>query len=332
MKSEKPKNTTTYIHHYLNDVYTRHEAHQFFTAVEKHNCELGNALQELWQEATAIETTGAEYETLLSEAKLILGAKRSRYFTISIPLKQFQQFAIAASILAFVILGIKGIQHFISAVDPVNYTEVTTQHGETKELCLPDGTKVSLNACTSISYPDEFEGEERKVELKGEAFFDVVPNMNQPFVIHTNKFKVKVLGTSFNIKAHDEDEVQAVAVATGKVEVENADATLRLVANEEINYNLRSNDYRKFGEAAESIGIWRTGYFRFVQTPIKDILRELEREYNCKVKIKEGQDFNNLVSGKHPKGNLEDILKLIQLATGINYKYDEVRNEIFLYK
>ena len=95
----------------------------------------------------------------------------------------------------------------------------TTKKGEKLSLVLPDGTKVKLNAESSISYPQEFSQQNRTIELRGEAFFDVVKNPNKPFIIHSGPIKTTVLGTSFNINAF-EDQNAKVTVATGLVKVE----------------------------------------------------------------------------------------------------------------
>lgn len=98
--------------------------------------------------------------------------------------------------------------------------ELTTQYGSKSQLILPDGTKVWINAGSKLNYPKQFAGKQREVMLDGEAFFDVIENKEQPFLVHTKAFKVKVLGTAFNIRAYSDEDSASASLIRGTVEVE----------------------------------------------------------------------------------------------------------------
>lgn len=323
-----------YIKHYLNDVYTQDEAQQFLDAVNNDITSLNDGMKNVWEESSLMNTTIQEKEQLKQEAySLLKKQEQEQKYTISISQRFIRKIAtIAAAVVAIFTIGYGGVKYLNhKSSSNIIFAESTTLIGETQTVTLPDGTKVYLNACSYISYPQKFEGNERKITLIGEAYFQVARNEKQPFIVQTEQFDVKVLGTTFNIKAYKEDETQAVSVESGKVQVDMPEAMIRLIANEEMNYNINAGEYRKHKEE-ESVAVWRKGHFRFNQTPIMDVARELERAYNCKISIKEGQSFDNLITGEHSNENLENILKTIQYATGIKYNYDKNTNKILLYK
>ncbi|MFT3749880.1 MAG: FecR family protein [Agriterribacter sp.] len=98
--------------------------------------------------------------------------------------------------------------------------QLVTQYGSKSQLILPDGTKVWLNGGSTLDYPKQFSGRLREVTLEGEAFFDVAENKQQPFLVHTKAFTVKVLGTAFNIRAYNDEDSASASLIRGSVEVE----------------------------------------------------------------------------------------------------------------
>ncbi|GHT56821.1 hypothetical protein FACS189446_8930 [Bacteroidia bacterium] len=154
---------------------------------------------------------------------------------------------------------------------------------------------------------------------------------NIPVIGITGNFDVKVLGTEFNVKAYGSDEIHTVNVKNGKVQVEMSEATIRLVADERFEINSLSGEYGK-SKAKRQSDIWQERYLSFDKTPIRDVANELERLYNCRIIFKEGQSFDNLISGEHYNRDLESVLKSIRYASEIKYKYDKENNEIIFYK
>ncbi|MDR2953467.1 MAG: FecR domain-containing protein [Prevotella sp.] len=334
--AEREKNKKEeHIKHYLNDVYTKEEAEQFFDTVKEDDEYLDNSLINIWEESNSLnDPTPLEKQQLKQEAYALLAKKkRTNRYTISISRQLFRKIStVAAAVAAMLIIGLGSLKYWEHrTINSITNIESVTSFGESQSVTLPDGTLVYLNSCSKISYPDKFEGDERKIFLDGEAYFNVAKNEKQPFIVETKRFDVKVLGTVFNVKSYDGDELLAVSVESGKVQVDMPDAMLRLVANEEMSYNIKSDEYNKYKEDRK-VAIWRDGYFRFSKTPIKDVIRELERAYNCHISIKAQQDFDNLITGEHPNTSLEDILKTIQYATGIKYNINKELNEIILYK
>ncbi|MEJ6979461.1 FecR domain-containing protein [Pedobacter sp. P351] len=127
-------------------------------------------------------------------------------------------FWIAGSIAAIFILGF--ITFFLQTPSHTHSTHVVSTNRATKKtIILSDGTKVILNAASKLLYPELFEGETREVRLIGEGFFDVVKDSKRPFIVHTDKTRVRVLGTAFNVKSYPEDRFSETTLIRGTVEV-----------------------------------------------------------------------------------------------------------------
>ena len=224
--------------------------------------------------------------------------------------------------------ALKGLQH-TSASDHL-LTEISVNHGEHKQVTLPDGTVVHLNAGTVMRYPTEFTSDIRLVEMEGEAFFNVMRDEGKPFIVRTRQADVKVLGTSFNVKAYQEDELMAVSVRTGKVEVDMPESVMRLLPNEQIIVNNTNGEILKKNEDAQKVTAWLQGGLYFNRTPISSVIHDLERMYNQEIVLDPNVVFDDYIYGEHDNKSLEAVLNAIQYSTGIRYRKEESR--IVLYK
>lgn len=327
---EKQKNNT--IEYFTEGIYTKREAKEALELLQdkENNALVDGHMSKVWNQIQ--ETSDIDEDDFYSgyeKAENLLKRIRKVPFY-----KKYLRYSVAAASIAIIVsLSIFGYNYFGSSDDfAIKYTEVSTSFGERREIILPDGTIVFLNACTHISYPEKFSGDVRTVKLNGEAYFQVSKNKNQPFIITTDNFNVRVLGTVFNVRAYPKDEIQSVNVESGKVQVDMPDAMSRLLKDEQLVINTVSNKYTKNNLQYDDVAPWRTGDLYFNDTPIKDVANQLERIYNYSLVFQEGQDFNHLISGEHDKASLEDILESIRLATGIQYKIDKSKKYILLYK
>lgn len=327
--SQDKKDTIKYL---IDGIYTKKEAKQALEVLrDKENDEIINEqMSKAWDKTQNLsESNTFEYKSDLDRAEKLLKSmnkpRRDR--------KLLKYCIIAASVAIIIGIGIIGSKYLgtISS-STLHYTQISTSYGETKEITLPDGTITVLNACSHLSFPEKFSDKERKVKLEGEAYFQVVKKESQPFVINTEKFEVKVLGTVFNIKAYSGDEIQSINVESGKVQVDMPDAMSRLSASEQIEINTKTDNYAKEKIDYRNVAVWRIGNLRFSKTPIEDVAKQLERVYNCIIIFEDGQTFNNLISGEHDNEGLKEVLESIRQTSGIKWKVDEKTNEIILYK
>lgn len=173
------------------------------------------------------------------------------------------------------------------SIAPTNYLAANTQYQEQKTVTLADGTKVWLNGNSQLNYPADFTNEHRTVQLTGEAFFEVTKNPNQPFIITTNKTKVTVLGTSFNVRAITAENATEVVVKTGKVRFENRDGDqqVELTANEKGIYDSANNAMEATEEKDMNEIAWQSGKLVFKNIPLEEVIEDLNRQFDVNIKV-----------------------------------------------
>lgn len=333
MNKDKNRNREegNYIKRYLENNYTLGDSERFLEAIkeEKDTEVIDSYAKKIWNEALQVAPPShAEEKVSYSEVNRIFNIASRK----PLPSQLITILSVAASVI--ILLGVVyGSYKYLSFSEPqkTSYVKVITTIGETKTVILPDGSTVTLNSCSRISYPEKFVGDQRLIDLVGEAYFQVARNEELPFIIKTDKFNVKVLGTEFNIKAYQESEISSVSVQSGKVQVDMPDAMMRLVTDEKMLINSQTNSYSK-DKDENNIAVWRFGKLQFNKTPMRDVVKELERLYNYKISFKSNQAFDNLITGEHSSKNLEYILKSIESITGIHYTIDEKNKEVLLYK
>lgn len=216
---------------------------------------------------------------------------------------------------------------------------ITTQKGSKTDLELPDGTKVWVNADTRLSYDKNFGDNTREVTLTGEAYFDVVKDMSRPFIVHTSTMDVKVLGTTFNVRAYKNETNEQTTLVRGSVEVvlkNKPDNKVILAPNEKI-IVAREGEKPENGKTSvrltepELIKIpttkmdsltteiqWVQNRIVFDQEKLEDITPMLERWYNVKIELKAANP-NRLYSGTFENDSLEDVLEALKIAGGFQY-------------
>lgn len=312
---------------YLDDLYTKEDARQLLNSLQNpDNHETLNDLSsDMWEEAaTQQPLTDLEREHYKREAQQLLKRIEHKKRT------WLRRVAIATISTAAVVCLVLGGIHYLNYLNErqIIYLEASTSYGERKQILLPDGTQLTLNSCSHVRYPNNFTGEDRRIVLEGEGYFQVHRNEKQPFIVSTRRFDVRVLGTCFDIKSYSSDEIVSVEVENGKVQVDLPEAMMRLKGKEQVLINTISGEYNKRREE-RPVAIWKKGGLRFNSTPIHDVAKELERMYNCRITFADGQ-FNNLISGEHDNKSLEAVLQSIEYTSGIRYKKEG--NHIVLYK
>lgn len=312
----------TLLKNFINGVYTKEEAREVLKLIKKeqHFDVLDQNMNQTWKESyhSFDSLSASEHEEYLHEAQVLLDRikdskskpQRNRFVRKSI--------AVAASIAILISVSIGGNYLFNKAqnASKIQYVEEITSYGEKKNILLPDGTEINMNACSKIKYPTNFEKNKRQIYLEGEAYFSVIKDENRPFVVSTDQFNVTVLGTEFDIKVYPEDELMAVSVTSGKVQVDMAESMTRLLANEQIVINTKTSEYQKITEK-QLVGIWRAGSLRFNKTPIREVVKELERVYNYRFIFASGYNFDNQITGEHHNKSLESVLRSIEQTSNI---------------
>lgn len=312
---------------YADDVYTKNDARRLLDMLKSQEGSeaFDQAAREVWQEAEAAFQGNTDNCYKEDARNLLRKIEVKRTFRIRRLLKP--AIGIAASLLVALL-----VFHLwrIDSPQPSPLIAVSTQPGEHRTVTLPDGSTVMLNACSTLRYPAEFNGDQRLIELEGEGFFKVERNEQMPFIVDCKDIDVTVLGTQFNVKAYSSDDLISVNVESGKVQVDFTDAMTRLSANEQVVINKNSGEYSKLRKTSQKVATWRTGQLQFDHTPIHDVAKELERMYNCKITFSPGQEFDNIITGEHENTNLESVLNSIQYTSDIRYRKNG--NTIEFYK
>jgi transmembrane sensor len=213
--------------------------------------------------------------------------------------------------------------------EAVTYNTLTTPRGGQYQLTLPDGTRVWLNAQSSITYPTAFNGSDRKVSITGEAYFEIAKNAHQPFSVEEKGMMIAVLGTSFNVNGYDDEEYSTTTLVEGKVEVNYGRVSAILEPD------MQSRVFRgpnpgnqlpaiKVGAAnvAQALA-WKNGLFAFSDADLPTVMRQLSRWYNVDVKYegeipKDKYQFNGKI-GKTL--TLDQVLKILT-KTQVHYSID----------
>ena len=199
---------------------------------------------------------------------------------------------------------------------------LSTPAGGQYQVTLPDGTKVWLNAATTIKYPPTFGGNERKVQLRGEAYFEVAKNERMPFkVLMEDSTTVTVTGTHFNIQAYKNEKAQQVTLLVGSVRVANSANEIKLEPNTQALIKNKTITKNTALDAEEITG-WKDGLFVFHDAPIESIMMQLERWYDAKIIYKADikQLFNATILRTEP---LVKVLKLLQLNGYVHFKIEK---------
>lgn len=199
---------------------------------------------------------------------------------------------------------------------------VTTQKGEKKDIVLADSTKITLNSNSALSYPKHFNGNIREVAIKGEAFFDVTKDEKKPFIVTTDQgMKIRVLGTSFNIKSYPEDKNVETTLVTGKVKVieENKNTVVELSPSQKATY-VKSED-KMIVERVNTTNFtsWKEGKLIYNDTPMHQVIKDLERTYNLKFDVTSKRILDYKYKGEFDNLSIKQILDLFEVSSPITY-------------
>lgn len=195
---------------------------------------------------------------------------------------------------------------------------------EIMETSLPDHSEVTLNKNSMLSYPKEFSADERRVELKGEAYFQVEKNEKKPFVIEAPDALIRVLGTSFNVKAFENDPEVTVTVKEGEVSLSDKDdiAYVVLGPNEKGVLNRDSGHIEKYVATDDSDLFWKTRTLVFRDTPLEKVFDIITKIYNVKIEVGNHTILQCMLTGKFQDMEAREILDKIALSFGLTVNYD----------
>lgn len=205
------------------------------------------------------------------------------------------------------------------------FNTISTPRGGQYQVQLPDGTRVWLNAASSLRFPTAFTANERRVELIGEAYFEVEKDKARPFNVTTGKTTINVLGTHFNVMAYPDEPGQATTLMEGSVQITNGSSQAILIPGQQASISgIRNKIDIKQVNADDAIA-WKNGSFVFNEENIESIMRKISRWYDADVTYSgklTGQDFSGVVSRFE---NVSEVLKMLQLTGTVQFKLEEIK-------
>jgi transmembrane sensor len=251
-------------------------------------------------------------------------------------------------------------QHFIretnDSLTDKSFTFIMAPKGSKSEMVLADGSKVWLNAGSSIKYGANFNKKNREVILDGEAYFDIAKNKNKPFLVHTGKITLRVLGTAFNVKSYKDENTVETTLIRGAVNVEKNEkdgstSNYSLKPNQKAIYN-KTKDEIKFYDLADKESAktskektsvanknldledktepvsslveqdisWKDGYFLVFDETLEDIMTKIERRFDLKIEFKNEEIKKLRYSGKIKETTPEQILEALKITSPIGYE------------
>jgi len=236
---------------------------------------------------------------------------------------------IAAVLIITLTIGSLGYNYSTDRlkIEPVeiNVAKLTKEAAFGKKLTftLPDGSKVKLNSGSKIEYPELFNDSIREVLLSGEAFFEVKKDRTHPFIVKTENVSTHVLGTSFNIKAYDDENDIAVTLATGKVRIDwNGNDTLVLAPSDQANFNKSTKSITKQKIDLDQFLGWKDGILRFDDEKLETALPKLEKWFNVKIKLLNTKSANCSFTGIFKDASLQRILENITFVKpSLNFQF-----------
>lgn len=227
---------------------------------------------------------------------------------------------IAATIILFMFFG---AIFFINShkVFQKTYTENIAPAGHKSHVILPDGTKAFLNSGTVLRYDNLFGKKYRKIDLVGEAFFEVEKNEKLPFTINTVDVTVKVVGTKFNIMAYANDDCVETTVTEGKVSVtENHNqSSLVLTANQKATFHKNTKLLLLDDINPGSYISWKEDVLTFDNENFSNVIKKLERWYDVTIQVEGKDSIVDRYTLTIKRESLQEVLELISLTTSIDY-------------
>ncbi|MEZ5106057.1 MAG: DUF4974 domain-containing protein [Draconibacterium sp.] len=237
----------------------------------------------------------------------------------------FQKFAailfIPLLLSFFVFFYSQNKEDEVIAYESDGYAEIQCPLGVRTKFQLPDGTTGFLNSGSSLQYPVRFT-KGREVKISGEAFFDVVSDKQNPFVVHTSNLNVKVLGTQFNVIAYDDDPNEEVILTRGEVAIDTKDGTKLdvLCPDQKLILNKEKKSFKTIGVVASQYVGWTEGKLIFRNENMQQVAERLGRWYNAEIRIEDKELLEYTFHATFVDEPLEEVLKFMAVTTP--YKYE----------
>lgn len=219
------------------------------------------------------------------------------------------------------------------------YNTMSTPKGRQFQLVLPDGSKVWLNAASSIKYPIAFNDKERRVQITGEVYFEVAHDKTKPFFVQTKNQQVQALGTSFNVNAYENEAIEKTTLIEGSVKV-NSITNDQSAAHHPLSAILNPGQQANIDNSKQLLSIannqseaaiaWKNGYFNLENMPFDQVMKQLERWYDIQVLYENGVPDLHFVGGLSRNMTLDALIRALRVSE-VHFKMEAGRR-LIVYK
>ncbi len=243
---------------------------------------------------------------------------------------------LAASIA--VLLTALGVRYFAASdSQPVAAASqlITRQNGvgERSQVVLPDGSRITLNSVSTLSYLEKFDAKSRVVRLKGEAYFEVAHETARPFVVETDNLRVSVLGTKFNVISFDDGAAVSVALLEGRVRVfgrgpKGASSPVELAPGQKFTYTPSTSVAAVQSTTPEAAVAWIEDHLVVDGEPLSGVMRRLQRRFGVAIELKDPALAQQPITGRFDGESLDQILELLHLAGIVDYELVRTNGKI----
>jgi ferric-dicitrate binding protein FerR (iron transport regulator) len=227
----------------------------------------------------------------------------------------------AITVVLLIGLSLGGYHFYEIKFNDIEYVTRQNGNGKISQFILTDGTKISLNCNSAVTYAKVFKGDKREVKLDGEAFFEVAKDKTKPFTVIANGIKTTVLGTKFNVSAYKNLKQISVALVEGKVEVQTTEGRDKLILqpSEMATFDIKAGILSRSIANALSISSWKDGNIVFEGANFEDIATKLHNIYGINL-LDQTKNLKWNYSGNFEKADYLTIIKSICFAKKITYK------------
>lgn len=225
--------------------------------------------------------------------------------------------------LLVVALGLSFVVYFTLSRKQSPWVEIATTEKETKEVSLPDGSKVWLNASSTIRYARQLESAaQREVWLEGEAYFEVIYHAQQPFLVHAAGTVTQVLGTSFNVRGYPGQSTAELGVISGKVSfsvqgIELAEKVILQAGNGAV-FDKQNTTIQKMERINPNLLAWKTHQLVFEDAPLHEVIVSLERYFAVKIELKNPELADCRFRGNFKEADLNQILEVLKASMNLS--------------
>lgn len=276
------------------------------------NQEIFNAALFVWEKTLALREINYDTEKALYTVHNKLNFEQPDKKNNKIVL--YSLAAVAAAVIIATLLIFSPAD--TSSVNKVAYSQIISTN-EIKYLKLADGSEVWLNKNSKLNTPAELKGDEFKLQLEGEAYFQIKHNANRVFIVETSTSTIKVLGTAFNIKARNADHTNILSVTDGKVLCSKNNSKLEKIIEKGKEAKIMKEEESILVEeiASDNFLSWKTNVLKFRETPMREVVETLENHYHVSIEITDTSLLNIPISSTIVDKPLKEVFQLIRLAS-----------------